>query len=159
MGGEYIMATRRMVLANLQRKWKSLSRVWLFATPWTVATRLLCPWNSPGKNTGVGCCHFFLQGIFLTQRSNLDLLCLLHCRGILYHWSHQGSLENMEETKRNSTAVIAYKVTLIWDALPPWPTACRYGSKFLGQWSLPKAGPSGCVRPPSRPCRAPRKAT
>ena len=32
-------------------------------------TRLLCPWNSPGKNTGVGC-HSFLQGIFLTQRSN-----------------------------------------------------------------------------------------
>ena len=27
-------------------------------------TRLLCPWNSPGKNTGVGC-HFLLQGIFL----------------------------------------------------------------------------------------------
>jgi len=26
-------------------------------TPWTVATRLLCPWDSPGKNTGVGC-HF-----------------------------------------------------------------------------------------------------
>ena len=24
-------------------------------------TRLLCPWNSPGKNTGVGC-HFLLQG-------------------------------------------------------------------------------------------------
>ena len=28
-------------------------------------TRLLCPWDSPGKNTGVGC-HFLLQGIFLT---------------------------------------------------------------------------------------------
>ena len=27
--------------------------------------RLLCPWNSPGMNTGVGC-HFLLQGIFLT---------------------------------------------------------------------------------------------
>ena len=26
-------------------------------------TRLLCPWNSPGKNTGVGF-HFLLQGIF-----------------------------------------------------------------------------------------------
>ena len=39
--------------------------------------RLLCPWNSPGKNTGVGC-HFLLQGIFLTQGSNPDLLCLLH---------------------------------------------------------------------------------
>ena len=29
-------------------------------------TRLLCPWDFPGKNTGVGCC-FLLQGIFLTQ--------------------------------------------------------------------------------------------
>ena len=28
--------------------------------------RLLCLWNFPGKNTGVGC-HFLLQGIFLTQ--------------------------------------------------------------------------------------------
>ena len=32
--------------------------------------RLLCPWDSPGKNTGVGC-HALLQGIFLTQGSNL----------------------------------------------------------------------------------------
>ena len=35
-------------------------------------TRLLCPWNFPGENTGVGC-HFLLQGIFLTQGSNLCL--------------------------------------------------------------------------------------
>ena len=40
-------------------------------------TRLLCPWNSPGKKTGVGC-HALLQGIFLTQGSNLSLLSLLH---------------------------------------------------------------------------------
>ena len=33
-------------------------------------TRLLRPWDSPGKNTGVGC-HFLLQGIFPTQGSNL----------------------------------------------------------------------------------------
>ena len=39
-------------------------------------TRLLYPWNSPGKNTGVGW-HALLQGIFLTQGSNLYLLCLL----------------------------------------------------------------------------------
>ena len=32
------------------------------ATPWTVAHQApLCPWNVPGKNTGVGC-HFLLQG-------------------------------------------------------------------------------------------------
>ena len=40
-------------------------------------TRPLCPWDSPGKNTGVGC-HFLLQGIFPTQGSNLRLLHLLH---------------------------------------------------------------------------------
>ena len=49
--------------------------------------RFLCPWDSPGKNTGVAC-HFLLQGIFLTQGLNLGLL---HCRQILYHLSHQGS--------------------------------------------------------------------
>ena len=40
-------------------------------------TRLLCPWDSPGKNTGVGC-RALLQGIFPTQGSNPGLLCLLH---------------------------------------------------------------------------------
>ena len=34
-------------------------------------------WDSPGKNTEVGC-HALLQGIFLTQGSNPHLLCLLH---------------------------------------------------------------------------------
>ena len=47
--------------------------VQLFATPWTVACRLLCPCDIPGKNTGV-CCHFLLQGTFPTQGSNLSLL-------------------------------------------------------------------------------------
>ena len=36
-------------------------------------------------------CHGLLQGIFLTQGSNLHLLCLLHCRWIHYWLSHQGS--------------------------------------------------------------------
>ena len=43
------------------------------------------PWNSPGKNTGVGS-HSHLQGILPTQGSNPGLL---HCRQILYHLSHQ----------------------------------------------------------------------
>ena len=53
--------------------------------------RFLCPWNSPGKNTGVGC-HSLLQGIFSTQGSNPDLT---HCKQILYLLSHQGSSLNM----------------------------------------------------------------
>ena len=48
---------------------------------------LLRPWNSPGKNTGVGC-HSLLQGIFLTLGWNLGLP---HCSQILYHLSHPGS--------------------------------------------------------------------
>ena len=49
-------------------------------------TRLLCLWDFSGKNTEVGC-HFLLQEICLTQESNLCLLCLLHCKHILYHWA------------------------------------------------------------------------
>ena len=43
-------------------------------------TKLLCPWDSPGKNTKLGS-HALLQGIFPTQGSNPYLLKLLHCRG------------------------------------------------------------------------------
>ena len=65
-------------------------------------TRLLCLWDFPGKNTGVGC-HFLLQGIFLTQRLNPNLL----------HWqmdslplSHLGSpLSQTAELK--STSIIS----------------------------------------------------
>ena len=49
-------------------------------------TRLICPWNFPGKNAGVGC-HFLLQGIFLTQ----GWTCVRHISCIsswsLYHWA------------------------------------------------------------------------
>ena len=50
--------------------------------------RLLCPLDSPGKNTGVGC-HFLLQGIFLIQTWNLGLLSALHWPAEslpLHHW-------------------------------------------------------------------------
>ena len=40
-------------------------------------TRLLCPWDSPGNNTGVSC-HTLFQGIFRTQGWNPRLLHLLH---------------------------------------------------------------------------------
>ena len=52
----------------------------------SVVSDSLTPWDcrppvssvhSPGKNTGV-CCHALPQRIFLTQGSNLHLLCLWH---------------------------------------------------------------------------------
>ena len=49
--------------------------------------RLLCPWNSPDKDIGVGS-HSLLQGIFWPR----DWTWVLrHCKQILYHLSHQGS--------------------------------------------------------------------
>ena len=44
-------------------------------------TRLLCPWDIPGKNTEMGC-HFLLQGIFPIHASNSHLLHPLY----LLHW-------------------------------------------------------------------------
>ena len=53
--------------------------------------RLLCPWDSPGKNTGAGC-HFLLKGS--SQPRDWTCVSCLSCTGrqILYHLSHQGSL-------------------------------------------------------------------
>ena len=53
-------------------------------------TRLLYPWDLPGKNTGV-CCHFLLQVIFPNQGSNLHLL---HWQAGSLPLSHQGSPGN-----------------------------------------------------------------
>ena len=56
------------------------------------AVRILCPWNAPGQNTGVGSCSL-LQWIFKTQGSNPGLL---NCRWILYQLSHVGSYSESE---------------------------------------------------------------
>ena len=53
-------------------------------------TRLLCPWDSSGKNTRVGC-RFLLQGIFLNQGLNPCLLHLLHWQAGSLPLSHLGS--------------------------------------------------------------------
>ena len=66
-------------------------------------TRLLCSWNSPCKDTGVGS-HSLLQGVFLTQGLNLGLL---HCRWILYHLSHQGSPVNRTRVQSESNTGIS----------------------------------------------------
>ena len=85
---------------------KSLSCVWLLRPHVLQPAKLLCPWDSPGKNTGVSY-HFLLQGIFLTQGWNPHPL---HCRQIFLLLSHQRSpisvsikpyMLNIENDKRN----------------------------------------------------------
>ena len=61
--------------------------------------RLLCPWDSPGRKSGVGC-HSLLQGIFPTQELNQGLL---HCRKILYCLRHQGSCISHHYFKMHQT--------------------------------------------------------
>ena len=65
--------------------------VQLFMTLWTMARQASCPWDSPGKNTGVSC-HALLLGIFPTQQSNWPLLHLLH-------WQVGGSLQPVSPGK------------------------------------------------------------
>ena len=89
-------------------KWKSLSCVHLFVSPWTVAAMLLCPWDSPGKNTGVGC-HTLLQGIFPPQGSKLGLL---HCRQIIYH-----ELQGSPDTWKGASQRISWVKVQKWCAL------------------------------------------
>ena len=63
--------------------------------PWTeepgglLSIGILCPWDSPAKNTGLGC-HSLLQGIFPTQGWKLHLL---HGQAGSLLPSHQGRLE------------------------------------------------------------------
>ena len=65
----------------------SCSAVSHSATPGLYPTKLLCPWDSPGKNTGVGY-HFLLQRIFLIQGS---IPLLLHWQVDSLPLSHLGS--------------------------------------------------------------------
>ena len=70
--------------------------------------KLLCPWDSPGKKTGVNS-HCLLQGIFPTQGSNPDLL---HCRQILYRLSQETRVRSKDENTKG-------------EGFPPSPSSLR----------------------------------
>ena len=85
---------------------KSLSRVRLFATPWTAARRLLCPWDSPGKNTGVGF-HFLPYCTWTTiitafRWTSVTAQFYLESKGkyILEAWGHADPKDVREERER-----------------------------------------------------------
>ena len=66
--------------------------------------RLLCPWDFPGKDTGV-VCHFLLQGIFPTQGVNLGLL---HSRQILFQLNYQGRLTRHKFLGRKNLILLKF---------------------------------------------------
>ena len=77
----------------------------------------LCPWDSLGRSTGVGC-HALHQGIFPNQGVNSDLL---HCRHILYCWATREALQSIKKQKHHGTNKGPYGYTFpsshawIWD--------------------------------------------
>ena len=94
-------------------------------------TRLFCPWDYPGKNTGVGY-HFFLQGIFPTQGMNL---CLLHWQADSLPLNHlssvQFSLSAMSDSLRPHE---------LQHARPSWPSPTprvHLNSHPSSQWCHP----------------------
>ena len=75
----------------------------------------LCPWDSPGKNTGVDC-HALLQGIFPTQESNPRLP---HCRRILLPFEPPGKPKNTEVGSLGKLCW-TYEPTGVTNALSEW---------------------------------------
>ena len=86
--------------------------------------RLLCPWDSSGKDTGVGS-HFLFQGIFPTQGLNPGLL---HCRRMLYHLSYS----EKNPPARCGLDPLVGKVP--WKKWHPLQYSCLENSIGRGDW-------------------------
>ena len=84
--GKYFF-DRLDVCDTYTRVW--LSHVQLFVILWTIAHQAPLSMGISSKNIEVGYCAL-LHGIFPIQGSNLNLLCVLHCRWFLYPLSHWG---------------------------------------------------------------------
>ena len=82
-------------------------------------TRLLCPWNSPGKNAGVSC-HTLLQGIFQTRTKPglLHSLCLISFIFIHRHaWLVHPSQRRSWLADKLSILVYPSNPNVMWDHL------------------------------------------
>ena len=97
--------------------------------------RLPSPWDSPGKNTGVGC-HFLLQGIFPTQGSNPGVL---HYKQILYHLNHQAQFTDPNLEGSDKTAFRALQL------LSPSSQSRRLLAHL---WVQPSSTHPLCLSPP-----------
>ena len=107
------------------------SCVWLLVTLWTVDHQALCPRDSPNNySPGLGC-HGFLQGIFLTQGSNLCLLSFLHLQVGSLPLAPPGILSNCEDRTIAKVLILIQEVWgEAWD--PEFLTSFRVMLLLLG---------------------------
>ena len=114
------MRTFQIYVAWSEVKWKSLSCVQLFVTPWTVQSMAF---SRPEYLSGQP-----LQGIFPTQGSNPGLL---HYRQILYQLSHRGSPRILEW--------VAYPFSSIFSGLRNWTRVSCIAGRFFTNWAIREA--------------------
>ena len=110
--------------------------------------RLLCPWDFPGKNTGVGC-HFLLQGIFPTQGSNFGLLTIkkisIHKQGQWNIKPEQTDIPNDRTiiwahhlTGYPSIHLVQFSHSVVSDSVTPWTAARQASLSITNSQSSPK---------------------
>ena len=98
-----------------------LSRVWLFATLWTIACQAPLSMGLSRQEYWLGC-HFLTQGIFLTQGLNPRLLHLLYCRCILYPLSHWEATTNISPLEKRDMR----KLHLLVCSQCVWNYSCQF---------------------------------
>ena len=144
---------KRNLLLNLYREGKNIASLFPPAPPFFLSrsvvsdslpphrlqpARLLCPWNSPGKNTGVGC-HFLLQvpSIFPSIRV-LSNESVLHIRWQKY-WSFSFSLSSSNESsglisfRMDWVGLLAVQGTLQSSPTPQFKASILWHSAFFIQ--------------------------
>ena len=111
----------------------------------------LCPWDSPDKNTGVGC-HPLRQGIFLTQGESLHLFRLQFERGITnpdqsdipevriasLDVGRGGQIQKKKKKKKTQQCNSKSKFADLWPKLSAQMMSCWFSpSRSQATWKLP----------------------
>ena len=107
------------------------SHVQLCVIPQTGATRLPCPWDSPGKNTGVGC-HFLLQCMKVKSEREVAQSCPT-LRDPMDHSLPGSSVHGIFQTRVLEWGAIAFSIK----SLPQFKIlSCRKMWKKWKQWQI-----------------------
>ena len=111
------------------------SHVWLCATPSTAATRLPRPWDSPGKNTGVGC-HFLLQRMKVKSEREVAQSCPTLCKAV--DCSPSGSsLHGILQARILEWGAIAFSRGSSWPS--DWTRVSHISGRCFNLWARREA--------------------
>ena len=114
-------------------------------------SRLLCSWDSPGKNTGMSC-HALLQGIILTQGWNLPVLCFLYWQAgslpaalswfpsmFIHYLLHtiSDSVDNFSKTNKSHLILSCFLYLSMIFLCPKCNVSFFYAAEFLNKPKMP----------------------